>query len=479
MYSKSKLQLILLFLADLLSIIIAVPLSLFLSIQFRYQFIEAKGNDMVYLVMVALSSFLVSFFITNSKRDISNYTLRRLLINRVVAAIILFASFTILIVSAKSIWSAYRLFLGVSALLYGLFSLTFRGLIHRWLIKNYRNTRSAVFTGIVTTTDRAAELVNTLDKHWSRKLVGIALVDPQKHKSDLPANINGVPVKANSADFMSWLRIESLDEIFVDIPYENGAELIPLLEQLQSMGIVVHLNISFCDQIANDKKLHLRQVLTTVGEKPMLTFAAAEHNQFALIVKRVCDFLIGLIGSILSLPIILIVAIPLLIESPGPLIFKQKRVGKNGRVFNIYKLRSMYRDAEVRLKELMEKNQMKGHMFKMKDDPRITKVGKFIRRTSIDELPQFWNILLGDMSFVGTRPPTVAEYEQYDNHHKRRLSLMPGLTGLWQVSGRSNITDFEEVVRLDCSYIDNWSLWLDFKIILKTIPVVFGNRGAE
>ena len=265
--------------------------------------------------------------------------------------------------------------MGVTALFYGLFSLTFRALIHRWLIRNYRNTRSAVFTGIVTTGERAEELVNTLGLHWSRKLVGIALIDPQTHKSELPKEIAGIPVKANATDFMSWLRIESLDEVFVDVPYENGAELIPLLEQLQSMGIVVHLNISFCDQIANDKKLHLRPMLLTVGGKPMLTFAAAEHNQFALIIKRVCDFLIGLIGSILSLPIILIVAIPLLIESPGPLIFKQKRVGKNGRVFNIYKLRSMYRDAEVRLKELMEQNQMSGHMFKMKDDPRITKVG--------------------------------------------------------------------------------------------------------
>ena len=122
---------------------------------------------------------------------------------------------------------------------------------------------------------------------------------------------------------------------------------------------------------------------------------------------------------------------------------------------------------------------MNGPVFKIKDDPRITRVGRFIRRTSIDELPQFWNILRGDMSFVGTRPPTVAEYEQYDSHHKRRLSLKPGLTGLWQVSGRSDITDFEDVVQLDCSYIDHWSLWLDIKIILKTIPVVFKKRGAE
>ncbi len=474
MNSKSKLQWTLLFLADLVSVAITVPLAMFLLL-WRYETIEASRSDMIFLGFVAAISFLVSFFSTNTSRDVSNYSIRRLLVSRIVAALVLFASFTILIVSAKSIWSAYRLYLGMIALLYGLLSLLLRALVHRWLIKNYRKTRSALLTGIVTTSDRAEEIVKSLGYHWSRRLVGIALIDGSPH----PESVNGVPVKAGADHFMDWLRRESLDEIFVDIPYENGSELIPLLEQMQSMGVVVHLNVSFCDQISEDRKLHLRPRLMTVRGKPMLTFAAAEHNQLALIVKRVFDFLVGLVGSILSLPIILIVAIPLLIESPGPLIFKQKRVGKNGRVFNIYKLRSMYKDAEARKAELMAKNQMSGHMFKMKDDPRITKVGKFIRRTSIDELPQFWNILRGDMSFVGTRPPTVAEYEQYDAHHKRRLSLKPGLTGLWQVSGRSNITDFEDVVRLDCSYIDNWSLWLDCKIILKTIPVVFKKRGAE
>ena len=161
------------------------------------------------------------------------------------------------------------------------------------------------------------------------------------------------------------------------------------------------------------------------------------------------------------------------------LFFKQKRVGLNGRVFSIYKLRSMYVDAEQRKQELMAKNKMQGLMFKMDDDPRITRVGRFIRRTSIDELPQFWNVLRGDMSLVGTRPPTLDEYEQYDSHHKRRLSMKPGITGLWQVSGRSDIQDFEEVVKLDVAYIDHWSLALDMRILFKTVGVVLRRTGAE
>ena len=139
----------------------------------------------------------------------------------------------------------------------------------------------------------------------------------------------------------------------------------------------------------------------------------------------------------------------------------------------------MYMDAEEQKKELMKQNEMDGLMFKMKEDPRITKVGKFIRKTSIDELPQFFNVLRGDMSLVGTRPPTVDEFERYEEHHKRRLSLRPGITGMWQVSGRSDIQNFEDVVRLDLEYIDNWSVWLDIKILFQTVLVVLLHRGAE
>ena len=195
--------------------------------------------------------------------------------------------------------------------------------------------------------------------------------------------------------------------------------------------------------------------------------------------KRFFDIVLSLLGLIILSPVFLCVALAIKIDDAGPAFFKQKRVGKNGRYFYIYKVRSMYQDAEARKAELMEKNEMKGFMFKMTDDPRITKVGKFIRSTSIDELPQFWNVLKGDMSLVGTRPPTVDEFKQYEARHKRRLSMKPGLTGLWQVSGRSNIEDFEEVVRLDCEYIDNWSIQLDIQIILKTVVVIFKKVGSK
>ena len=195
--------------------------------------------------------------------------------------------------------------------------------------------------------------------------------------------------------------------------------------------------------------------------------------------KRAMDILGALVGSLITIVLYPFIALAIKVESKGPVLFKQKRVGRNGRVFFIYKFRSMYMDAEERKKELQAQNEMSGLMFKMDNDPRITKVGAFLRKTSLDELPQFFNILKGDMSLVGTRPPTVDEYERYNFHYKRRLSMTPGLTGMWQVSGRSEITDFDDVVRYDLEYIDNWSLTLDMKILFQTIGVVLLRKGSK
>ena len=195
----------------------------------------------------------------------------------------------------------------------------------------------------------------------------------------------------------------------------------------------------------------------------------------------------SLVGCILTGIIFLFVAPAIYIKSPGPIFFSQYRVGKNGRKFKIYKFRSMYMDAEERKKELMKQNRVSdGLMFKMENDPRVIGsekgpgkgIGNFIRKTSLDEFPQFFNVLKGDMSLIGTRPPTVDEWEKYELHHRARLEIKPGLTGMWQVSGRSEITDFEEVVKLDTKYISEWSFMLDIKILFKTVLIVLGQKGS-
>lgn len=188
-----------------------------------------------------------------------------------------------------------------------------------------------------------------------------------------------------------------------------------------------------------------------------------------LISKRILDIIGCIFGLTLTLILLLFIAPAIKIESRGPIFNKQTRMGKNGKPFTLYKFRSMYIDAEQRKKELMQQNEMNVLMFKMRHDPRITKVGKFLRKTSLDELPNFINVLKGEMSLVGVRPPTKQEVEQYEDRHKKRLTLKPGITGIWQISRRSDITDFEDVIKMDLDYIENWTIFMDLKILMKTV----------
>jgi exopolysaccharide biosynthesis polyprenyl glycosylphosphotransferase len=219
--------------------------------------------------------------------------------------------------------------------------------------------------------------------------------------------------------------------------------------------------------------------VSSIGTYPVYTFHTVSMNGWAKMFKRLFDIIFSLFAIIITSPIMIITAIAIKLDSPGPAIFKQVRVGKNGRHFKIWKFRSMYVNAEEMKSQLMDMNQVKdGMMFKIKDDPRITRVGKFIRKTSIDELPQFFNVLFGSMSVVGTRPPTIEEVKKYSVRQWRRISIKPGITGMWQVSGRSSITDFREVVELDTEYIDNWSIWMDIKVIFMTISELFVHKNS-
>lgn len=204
-----------------------------------------------------------------------------------------------------------------------------------------------------------------------------------------------------------------------------------------------------------------------------------EHRYAYRFVKRAFDILISLLVFALLWWVFLWIAIAIKLDSPGPVFFAQERVGKDGKTFKMYKFRSMYQDAEQRKAELMAQNKMNGLMFKIDNDPRITPIGGFLRRSSIDELPQFYNVLRGDMSLVGTRPPTLDEYKRYNRKHIARLAMKPGITGLWQVSGRSNIVDFDQVVALDLKYIREWSVNEDIRILLKTVKVVLTGEGSE
>lgn len=275
-------------------------------------------------------------------------------------------------------------------------------------------------------------------------------------------------------DFEELIHEHYIDQVYIiqkrdmELPFTQK-----YVDLCIDMGVTVRLIVDFY------KRRRANSYVSTVGTYPVITYHTVSLNTYEQVVKRLVDILGGFVGCVLFAPIMLVTAIAIKIDSPGPVFFKQVRVGQNGRHFKIYKFRSMYIDAEERKKELMAQNEIDGGiMFKMKDDPRITRVGKFIRKFSIDELPQFFNVLLGSMSLVGTRPPTVDEVEKYARKHWRRISIKPGLTGMWQVSGRSNITDFEEIVEMDVEYIDNWSLFMDIRLIFKTVWVVLKHEDA-
>ncbi len=277
----------------------------------------------------------------------------------------------------------------------------------------------------------------------------------------------------NIEDLEEILKDNVVDEVIFALPRDYVGEVGKYIYLCEEMGITVKMILNLYDlKIA-------RTHLGCVGTLPVLTFHSVNLNGFELFLKRFIDICGAAVGLLITAVASIFIIPAIKLTSPGSVLFSQDRVGLNGRIFKIYKFRTMYIDAEARKKELMAQNQVNGGlMFKIKSDPRITGVGKILRKTSLDELPQFINVLKGDMSLVGTRPPTVDEVTKYENYHRRRISFKPGLTGMWQVSGRSNITDFDMVVKLDTQYIDQWSIWLDLKIILKTIWVVLKKSDA-
>lgn len=297
-------------------------------------------------------------------------------------------------------------------------------------------------------------------------LEGICILD----SNCVGERIEEVEVVTSRKELFEYVKENVVDTVFLKCREDERKKL---MDTLYHMGVMVHMSLDF---VLGDLP---NATLQNINGISVITAAMHQPTTRQRVVKRAMDICGGLVGLCCTGLICLVFGPIIKIQSPGPILFKQQRVGQNGRRFNIYKFRSMYPDAEARKAELMKENKMSGHMFKMDNDPRIIPIGHFMRKTSLDEFPQFFNVLMGDMSLVGTRPPTVDEYEKYELHHRSRLAIKPGLTGLWQVSGRSDITDFEEVVELDKKYIRGFCISQDIKIILKTVWIVLVGRGAS
>ena len=384
----------------------------------------------------------------------------------------------ILFLATSAYIYAFRLELEFSRLLLGYFVvintiITYVVLIafKSYMRRYYSKSRSSDKVMVVTSEAEAEHVMQQIEKDaaWSYEVGAMAMMDVDH----IGEKIHGVPVVATEENVIDVARQSAVDVVLLYCPHMNNQELELLVQSFLAMGVVCHNCV---------ERFGFEIPCNSVGKfagMPVMTYVMTEMDYRRMMIKRLMDIVGGSIGALITLLFTPFVALAIKLESKGPVFFSQVRIGKNGRRFKMYKFRSMYIDAEERKKELMAQNEVKGLMFKMDNDPRITKVGQFIRKTSIDELPQFFNVLKGDMSLVGTRPPTVDEFEQYNIYYRRRLSITPGLTGMWQVSGRSDIKDFDDVVKLDLKYIDEWSLRQDVKILIQTVGVVLFGKGSK
>ncbi len=395
--------------------------------------------------------------------------------------ILLFCGITYLFL-IKNAGQFSRMVLILTGIFYMIFTYCIRVLWKRFLRRHLHLSGSRAML-VVSEEAHIMEALENLKNHNYEhyKVSGLVITDKQMTGQI----IDGIPVVADSETVFAYASKNWVDGIFLNFQ-PNNPELEKYDRRFQNMGIVTHIKLfSYVDLTDS---VHMTE---NMGNYTVLTSCMNILTPRQCFLKRLIDICGSLVGCLITCILTIIIGPIIFIKSPGRIFFSQIRVGKNGKKFRIYKFRSMYPNAEKHKAELMSQNQYaNGLMFKMEYDPRIIGcklradgtvkkgIGNFIRDFSLDEFPQFFNVLKGDMSLVGTRPPTEDEWEQYDEHHRKRLATWPGLTGIWQVSGRSGITDFEEVVRLDNRYIREWTIGSDIKIILKTVVAVFLRKGA-
>ena len=452
------------FLIDLFLTTIALYLSLYLGSQDQY--LENIFIQKLLLFILPVWSF---FFLTDKTaykyRQTSLVQIFKNLLSPYLKSFTLFILLLYISNSLSQSWGIIAFFFGL-----GLLFLSFlRGGVKLFLKIRNSNGNHLKYILLIGTGSLAQSFIQKVkeNKDWIVKIIG--LLDWEESKKG--KLISGIKVIGSLADLPQIIKNSHLDYIVYAVP----KRFLSLIEE--SLKICEKMGVSTCISADYFPKSSTNQKLFTLEDKPFILNKPILRKDEMILAKELIDKALSFILIILLSPLFLITALLVKLSSKGPVLFKQQRVGLNGRKFTLYKFRTMVENAEQLQKTLLDKNEMDGPVFKIKEDPRITKLGKILRRTSLDELPQLFNVLLGDMSLVGPRPPLPEEVSQYDLCHRKRLCVKPGLTCLWQVNGRNKI-NFEKWMKLDLEYIDNWSLLLDFKILLKTIPAVLFGSGV-
>ena len=463
---------------DLVVLQIAFVLSYALHHDWKNPYAEPLYANMSIFLM--LCDLLIIFFTEPFRNVLKRGYYREM--EALVQQAVFVELFAVLYLFAQKVGGEYsRVSMLLMGILYVLIGYITR-ICWKQILKKTRRTGNRSLLIVCDQSNAVKTIQNIRDNNYGiYRIAGLVLTDDGFEGME----IGGIPVVADLSSASVYAQKNWVDEVFVSLP--EGAQ-IPnrLMDDFVEMGVTVHLDLSQITHMPGRV-----QIVEKVGSFTVLTSSMNYATTKQALLKRTMDIAGGLVGCLMCGVLFLFVAPAIYISSPGPIFFTQERIGKNGKHFKMYKFRSMYMDAEERKKELLAQNRHGGAlMFKLDFDPRIignkilpdgtrkTGIGQFIRDTSIDEFPQFFNVLKGDMSLVGTRPPLISEFEAYQQHHRARMSVKPGITGMWQVSGRSEITDFEEVVRLDTKYINEWSIGLDIKILLQTVATVLKREGS-
>lgn len=462
--------------------LLSINISFILAYLFRHGFREPLYRYNEYLLLMLVISFIDVFSacLFGSFDDVFKRSLLREFAMSFRHVAIVFAILTLCLFTVQESAVYSRIILFSTFAIDLILGFLFRVLYKNSRLSKKKHERTLL---IVTVSDKIIDILNAVkaDENLGITIAGIAITD----KNYNGCTFDEIPVVATSGEITEYIKKSWVDEVLIVLQDCDVKSI--LIKNLTEMGVTIHISINRVEGVAENK-----QIIESIGDLSVVTSSLKYISAGRLMVKRFGDIVISVIGCLFTIIVAFLLAPFILIKSPGHLIFVQERIGRNGKKFKMYKFRSMVKDAETQKTELMNQNTISDNMmFKLDWDPRIignkvlpngrkkTGIGEFIRRTSIDELPQFFNVLKGDMSLVGTRPPTVDEWEKYQLHHRARLAMKPGITGLWQVSGRSDITDFEDVVNLDVKYIYNWSIGLDIRILFRTIGVVLRRRGAK
>ena len=446
---------------DVIIALLSFNIALYLEFEMLPVFI--KDSVILQLLIIIFWGILVNLFGLNTLYRSRPYSI--VLFNCAGLAIVGTALLAVGIISFNLSYIGLRplVFFAVTDLIITFASKFFIFKFFKTIRKKGYNFLNALVIGDST----AASILRLISTHpeWGYKIT--AVIGDKHLENEFGPKF---PFLSSDTDVEQLLKDKTIDEVIHCKKFMNQEEIEKLIEICSEMGIVYRMCSSFFNMLTNKTRLHY------FGTTPLLTISNTPSNYFGLFIKSIFDFLFSFMVLLILSPLLLLISLIIKLDSQGPVFFRQTRVGLRGRRFTVLKFRTMVKDAEKQIEHLKDRNEMDGPVFKIAKDPRITRVGRFLRKSSMDELPQFFNVLRGDMSIVGPRPPLPKEVKQYERWQHRRLSMKPGLTCIWQVSGRNSIP-FEEWMKMDMEYIDNWSLKLDFIILIKTVRTVLRFDG--